>query len=62
MKELANLDLENNKDKIAHNLGFMYNALGFSITDDVVSQILDEDTYKMLTTQFGYIHKSLYDN
>ncbi len=62
MKELANLDLEKDKDKIAHNLGFMYNALGFSITDDLVSQILDEDTYKMLTTQFGYIHKSLYDN
>ena len=62
MKELANLDLEKNKDKIVHNLGFMYNALGFSITDDLVSQILDEDTYKMLTTQFGYIHKSLYDN
>ena len=62
MKELANLDLQKNKDKIAHNLGFMYNALGFSITDDLVSQILDEDTYKMLTTQFGYIHKSLYDN
>ena len=62
MKELANLDLEKNKDKIAHNLGFMYNALGFSITDDLVSQILNEDTYKMLTTQFGYIHKSLYDN
>ena len=62
MKELANLDLEKNKDKIAHNLGFMYNALGFSITSDLVSQILDEDTYKTLTTQFGYIHKSLYDN
>ena len=62
MKELANLDLEKNKDKIVHNLGFMYNALGFSITDDLVSQILDQDTYKTLTTQFGYIHKSLYDN